>query len=287
MAPFVREQAESLRLVGVECDFFLLQRFCFRNIIAYFRKIQSYSPDIIHAHYGLSGLFAIIQRKIPVVTTFHGSDLNRKPIYWLSMIACKLSSFSVFVSTELWIRAGRPSGARVVPCGVDINHFFPVDQTMARRQLKLEANGNYLLFAGAFDNPVKNPALAVEVTSQLSDLQLLELKGYSRQEVALLLNAVNVCLLTSHSEGSPQVIKEAMACNCPVLTVNVGSVKTLLDNVSYSCVAAYDVKLLRDRLVELINLNQRSNGRQKIIDSGLDSRSVAFRLKQLYNNLLE
>ena len=85
----------------------------------------------------------------------------------------------------------------------------------------LDNKKKYVLFAGAFDNTVKNAPLAQEVVSLLPGVELIELKGYSRHQVALLMQAVDCFLMTSHSEGSPQVIKEALACSCPIVSVDV------------------------------------------------------------------
>ena len=96
---------------------------------------------------------------------------------------------------------------------MDTSVFYPQNQEACRREMKLSKEKKYILFAGAFDNQVKNASLALNVVSTLKNTELIELKDYTRENVACLMNAVNACLMTSHSEGSPQFIKEAM-CNC-------------------------------------------------------------------------
>ena len=80
IAPFIKEQVENLQSYGEMVDFYFINK---KGIDGYIRalpglksKIRKFKPDIIHAHYGLSGLFANLQRKVPVITTFHGSDIN-------------------------------------------------------------------------------------------------------------------------------------------------------------------------------------------------------------------
>jgi glycosyltransferase involved in cell wall biosynthesis len=100
----------------------------------------------------------------------------------------------------------------------------------------MEFGNKDILFAGCFINDVKDPELAkaaVECLKQQNrrvngHVELVELKGYIRSEVAMLLNASDCMLLTSHQEGSPQVVKETMACCCPVVSVDVGDVATTI-----------------------------------------------------------
>jgi len=126
--------------------------------------------------------------------------------------------------------------------------FKPTGKKEARQQLKLNQNEKLALFAGTFDNPIKNSGLAIEAVEQLPGVRLLELKGYNRKQVVSLINAVDVCLMTSFSEGSPQFIKEAMACNCPVVSVEVGDVKEMIADVPGCYLCSYDSNDLADKL---------------------------------------
>lgn len=286
IAPFVKEQADALRLTGVDVEPGLLRGNYFISYIQFLRAINRFQPDVIHAHYGLTGLIANLQRKIPVVTTFHGSDLNTPFIAWLSRLAMRLSAFSVFVSASLWKKARCPPNSLILPCGVDLTCFRPLPKELARRKLNLPLDEQLVLFAGSFGNKVKNVELALQVVAPLPNVRLMELKGYSRHEVALLMNAVDVCLLTSHSEGSPQFIKEAMACNCPIVSVGVGDVAGLLEELSFAYCEDSDAAQLRNRLSFLLHHSSRSNGRQKIRKSGLGNIQIACRLQTLYTALL-
>jgi len=102
----------------------------------------------------------------------------------------------------------------------------------------LKQNDTIILFSGSFTNKVKNYPLARKALALVDqNIKLIELKGYSREQVNLLLNSCNVALLTSFSEGSPNFIKEAMACNCPVVSTDVGDVKEITSNIdgTYIC----------------------------------------------------
>lgn len=285
VAPFIKEQAAALEQLGVTPDWYLIKGSYVRNFLPFFQKIKELKPDLIHAHYGLSGLFATMQRKIPVVTTFHGSDIHQPGTLWLSKLAARLSSRSVFVSTDLLQKAGNPQNAVVIPCGVDTRIFKPMLKELARRQLQLPADKRFVLFAGSFDNPVKNPRLAIEATTGIPNLRLLELKGYTRAEVALLMNAVDACLLTSNSEGSPQFIKEAMACNCPLVSVRVGDVEERMKEVAGCYLVAHESAELKSTIESIVHQKSRSAGRYKLLEDQLDNISVASRLLEIYNAL--
>ena len=150
-----------------------------------------FEPDIIHAHYGLSGLFANFQRKVPVVITFHGSDINFPKIRPFSLLAARLSHYNIFVSEKLARKARARKKYVIQPCGVDFNTFYPVDKELARKTLSLWPEKKYILFSGSFNNRIKNAGLAKKAIEILSDkIELIELKGYSREDVNLLFNAL-------------------------------------------------------------------------------------------------
>jgi len=113
----------------------------------------------------------------------------------------------------------------------------------------------------------------------------LELKAYTREQVVLLLNAVDVILMTSFTEGSPQIIKEAMACNCPVVSVPVGDVPELIKNVPGCYLADYNANDVAEKIKQTLNFGSRTDGRKRILDLGLDGETVAKRILQIYNSL--
>ena len=141
MSPFVREQAESLIKKGVSVDFFLIKgKGIFGYLKNYFllnKKIKSDKFDLLHAHYGLSGLLATLQLSVPVTITFHGSDVNMKKNYLFSRIASRLSASNIFVHRSLpeKLKIYREP-LNIIPCGFDNNLFFPIPKDKARKILK-------------------------------------------------------------------------------------------------------------------------------------------------------
>ena len=291
-APFIVEQAEALKNVGSEVGFFGLQGRGFRgylkNLSALKAKIREFSPDVVHAHYGLSGLLANLQRRVPVVTTYHGSDINDLKVLRFSKVAMRMSKWNIFVSRKTLQIAKPKRRYTLLPCGIDLSDLQLTERTVARQKMNLSVDKKYILFAGAFDNAVKNAPLAKQAVELLNDEneELLELKGYSRDEVTLLMCAADAFLMTSFTEGSPQVIKEAMACGCPIVSVDVGDVRERTEGVEGCYVAmSREPKALEGLLQKALSFEGKTGGRIKIVADGLDNREVAEKLVEIYRKI--
>jgi glycosyltransferase involved in cell wall biosynthesis len=149
----------------------------------------------------------------------------------------------------------------------------------------------HILFAGAFDNAVKNAPLAKaainELTSEGVKVELIELKGYNRDQVNALMYNCDALLMTSKTEGSPQVVKEAMACGCPIVSVDVGDVAERVSGVE-GCyvVCTREPKDISGALVKALTYEGKTNGRDRIIEMGLSNEQVAKRLIAIYESVL-
>jgi len=288
-APFVSEQAEALMRAGCEVEFFGVQgkglKGYLNNLPLLKKRIKEFSPNVIHAHYGMSGLLANLQRKVHVVTTYHGSDINDKRILPFSKMAMQLSAWNIFVSQKTLEIAKPKRNYSLLPCGIDLTELQLIGKSEARRRMNLSATKKYVLFAGAYDNAVKNSALAKEVVALMYDekVEMLELKGYSREEVTLLMCACDVFLMTSFTEGSPQVIKEALACGCPIVSVDVGDVRERVEGVEGCYVAqTREPWELTELIQKAIEYRSKTKGMEKIVADGLDNKLVAQKLLGIY-----
>ena len=288
-ASFIHEQAEALSAEGCEIDYFGLQgkglRGYLKNLPLLKRRIEEFQPDVVHAHFGLSGLLANLQRKKPVVTTYHGSDINEKGLFPFSKMAMYGSAWNVFVSRQTIEVAHPRRKYSLLPCGIDITELQLMGKQEARQKMGLSFDKRYVLFAGSYDRDVKNAPLAKEVVSILSDrnLELLELNGYTHDEVMTLMCGVDVLLLTSLNEGSPQVVKEAMACGCPIVSVDVGDVHERMDGVEGCYVAeTREPQELVELMAKALSFSGKTKGRERIMNDGLDNKSVASKLMEIY-----
>ena len=331
--PFVEEQIAALQQAGIE-----IVRYgvtgkgitgYLRELPALRRMIHAERPDVIHAHYGLCGLLANLQRMVPVVTTYHGSDINLPYVLRFSKIAMRLSAYNIFVSKrniDLAIgRKGDEAKRRLgkyslLPCGINIPKPWSEMQHQQVEQLTLNqwvhevlnADAKHVLFAGAFDNAVKDPELAHQVIEMANEIilkqhkqlnstidranqhpcatggiKLIELKGYTRDQVTALMYNCDALLMTSKTEGSPQVVKEAMACGCPIVSVDVGDVAERVSGVE-GCyvVQTRDEKDIAEAVLKAIQLEGKTNGREKIVEMGLSNELVAKRLQAIYDSIL-
>lgn len=291
-APFIVEQAEALKKQQCEIAWFGLQgkglMGYLRNLSALKKKIGEVQPDVVHAHYGLSGLLANLQRRVPVVTTYHGSDINERKALVFSKLSMRMSEWNIFVSRKTMEIAKPRKKYSLLPCGIVLSDLQLTERGEARSQMNLSFDKKYVLFAGAFDNTVKNAGLAKDVVSALQNdhVKLLELKDYSRDEVTLLMCAANALIMTSYTEGSPQVIKEAMSCGCPIVSVDVGDVKERVEGVEGCYVAkTREPNELADLLREALRFDGKTKGRGKIVSDRLDNRQVAEELLTIYKHV--
>ncbi|MBR2451483.1 MAG: glycosyltransferase [Paludibacteraceae bacterium] len=302
-APFIEEQIAALEARGIEVVRYGVTGHgimgYLRELPALRRLIRAERPDIVHAHYGLSGLLANLQRIVPVVTTYHGSDINLPNVLRFSKIAMRLSSYNIFVSKRNIAIAQPKEKYTLLPCGVNIPKPWSEMQTQWVEQLtlnqwvqkKLKADVKHVLFAGAFDNAVKDASLAKAAINELAiegvKVELIELKGYNRDQVNALMYSCDALLLTSKTEGSPQVIKEAMACGCPIVSVDVGDVAERVSGVEGCYVACTrEPNEIAKALQKALTFEGKTNGREKIIEMGLSNEQVAQRLVAIYELVL-
>jgi len=291
---FIHDQEEAIRknYPEVNIDVFPIKgkgiNGYLRNRVELVKHLNEKKYDCIHAHVALSGLLANLQRKVPVMTTFHGSDINVAKNRWISFGAELLSEHTIYVSDELRRKAIYASNrnSSVIPCGVDFDLFTPMDHYQARRQCNLAPEKKYILFSSGFEVAVKNYPLAKEAVNLLSrdDVELLELKGYSRKEVSVLFSAVDAALMTSFSEGSPQFIKEAMACNCPIVTTDVGDVQQVIGDTNGCYITNYDAEKIAENLTQILSDGARTNGRESI--QRFDNNKIASCLMDVYEKVV-
>lgn len=292
-SPFVLEQISALRYEGVKVDTYGIVG---KGLIGYLRnvrgirqKIRLFQPDLIHAHYGLSGLCANLQRGIPVVTTYHGSDIHSGGrLLKLSQIAMQLSVYNIFVSKKiLELSAYKKDNTCILSCGIDLSTIQALPKEAAREELGFDTNKKIGLFSGAFNNYIKNYPLAKAAVERLKDVELIELKGYSREEVNLLMNACDFQLTTSFRESGPLVVKEAMACGTPVVSVDVGDVREVVGNTEGCFIAERDVDDIAEKIKQALAFKGKTNGRQRIISLGLSNDLVAKQIVSIYNDVLK
>ena len=301
--PFVTEQGEAIRALGHEVDYFLVKGNYIKAVGALKRKIREFKPDIVHAHFGLSAITAELQSLVPVVTTFHNGETLNWHVNLMSSLMSLRAKHVIYVAQHIrdlsYFKARQYS---IIPCGVPMEQMMIVPQSEARRQLGWDPNKKYILFGGAFSNTRKNYALlrsAVSGLDAFGDIICVEMKGLSRAECVLRMNACDLFALPSHSEGSPQALKEAMAVNCPCLATDIADVRELFGDEPGHFILRNprktherwdgDENSLRE-MVQLLNealmFEGRTHGRERILELGLSNEQVAQRIVKIYEDIL-
>lgn len=293
ISPFVLEQVSELEKLGIEIGLFPIKG---KGIFGYLnnlgglkQRIQSFNPDLIHAHSGMSALLCGLQRKKKVVATFHGSDVNNLTLKRFTRIAILLTHKQIVVSSEMKSKLGLNS-IQVIPCGVNNQIFKPNNQAIAQEKLGWNPTKKYILFSSSFRNKVKNYPLAEASIKSIGDsnILLIELSDKTREEVALLLNACDVALMTSFSEGSPQFIKEALSSGTPIVSTNVGDVKKLIIGLDGCFLTDYEPNSIGNAIKTAINFKkemQFTAGPGRIQDLKITGEQIAVQIMQVYTSV--
>jgi glycosyltransferase involved in cell wall biosynthesis len=295
--PFVRREADALRALGHEVQ---VHGFDNRNYLLFFRELfrlrrKARTFDLVHAQFGKFSALAAAMAGRPLVVTFRGTDINHNTRYSplrsiLGRGASQLAAFFargiVCVSREIErkVLARRWRPTLVTPTGVDLETFRPIAD--ARAKLGYAADERIVLFNAGRNPEVKDPALAKAVVERaaahIGPIRLVTLDGSAHpDEVPLFMSAADALILTSRTEGSPTVVQEAMACNLPVVSVDVGDVRERLHGVS-ACqvISGRDPEALGSALARVLAEGKRSDGR--VHAAALDSAAVARKLVDFY-----
>jgi glycosyltransferase involved in cell wall biosynthesis len=297
---FVEEQAESLRPLGVDYDvLFVNGRESRWNYLCGMgdlrRRLRAKPYDLIHAHFGLSGWVARFQFRIPLVVTFHGDDVLGRPrwngqitpmgrFFQITSYLLAPTASAVIVQSREMRRVLRLDSAEIIPCGIDLDLFHPMDRGEARCRAGLDLGKNYVLFA--YDPAEQRKrydlieAAVARARERLPQIEILHVRGKPHSQVPLYMNAADVVVVASLMEGGPLVTKEAMATNLPVITVNVGDAVDLIHESDGNYMVPREVNAIAEKIVEVCRRGQRSRGRQRLIPYSMPA--TAKRILEVY-----
>jgi teichuronic acid biosynthesis glycosyltransferase TuaC len=290
---FVKSQVESLEKKGIAIDVIFVNGRASRlnylkGMWQVFWKSLNHRYNLVHAHYGLSGLVARCQTRSPVVVSFCGSDVMDRVQGRISRLIATLVDLSIAKSERLGWALGKKD-VRIIPNGFDPSLFRPMDRHQARETLGLSQGTHYILFPGDPANRVKRVDLARQTLQIVTDrldvpVELLILFGHPQHQGPLYMNACDVMLLTSDWEGSPNVVKEAMACNMPIVSTDVGDVREITRGTRNCCVCPQEPSVLAEKIATILENGERSEGRGKV--SHLSLENIADQLIAIYQQLI-
>ncbi|MBN1309932.1 MAG: glycosyltransferase [Anaerolineae bacterium] len=302
---FIRRQVEALRELGIEIDVlsFRSKANPLNHLKAWLemhRMMNRQRYDLIHAQFGHAGLVACAQPRLPVVITYRGDDLQGivgkngrytlkgSVLTTISQLLSKSVQQVIVVSERLGQRLPRRDYT-VIPSGLDLDLFYPMPCTEARLLLNWELDKRVVLFCSLKDDPVKRYWLAAASTDLVREhlgnaLEFRVVSGIPPTEIPIYLNASDVLLLTSLHEGSPNAVKEALACNLPVVSVDVGDVAERLAGVTPSAVCEAEPSTLAEALLAILRNPVRCNGRENVAE--LAEPLLAQRVIEVYHKAL-
>ncbi|MFA5010583.1 MAG: glycosyltransferase family 4 protein [Ignavibacteria bacterium] len=304
-----KAQADDLRSIGIEVQSFLIEG---RGILGYTKNIFSLKKylkinklDLIHAHYGLSGIVALCAKgKEKLVVSFMGDDIlgsntNSGKIKIISRIIAKINIFLanifydfVIVKSKEMRKKIRTNKVEIVPNGVNLLKFPVLDKSSAREKLAIKSDSKLIIFVADPKRHEKNYKLAEQAVklSKINNLEFRTIYKTTHSELYLYYNAADIVLMTSFHEGSPNVIKEAMACNCSIVTTNVGDISWVIGSTPGCFITKFNVQDVLAQILFALNFvkeNGRTYGRDRIIELGLDSVAVAKRINEIYHRISE
>ena len=295
--PIIQNQADSLVKKGMEIDFYTIKgkgiRGYLKNIFLLRNQIRANKYDLIHAHYSFSALTTTLSGAKPLVVSLMGSDVKAGKLYKLIIrfFSFVFSWSAIIVKSRDMHNDLHVKDAIIIPNGVDMVRFNTMNRVDCQKQLGWDSDKLHLLFPS---NPIrkeKNYDLAVAALKKLSldDVEIHSLVNIPNTETVLWYNAANVVFMTSLWEGSPNAIKEAMACNRPIVTTDVGDVRWVIGNTEGCYITSYDVDDCANQIKKTIQFSiekKCTNGRDRIVEIGLDSKSVAQKIKAIYDSVL-
>ncbi len=301
------KSGESLEKAGIKLDYFTIKEKGLKGYLKNIKLLHTFLKgnkfDLIHSHYGLCGLVTLLTfSNIPQVVSFMGDDVygdadirgKKRLIDYPIILSSKILQLFIDQAivksndqvSDLWIKSKK----KVIPNGVDTKRFKPIKKKCAKKNLNLETNSKYVLFLGDKNNLRKNFRLLANSLSLLTEpFELISPYPADHDKLIQYYNAAEFLIMTSYKEGSPNVIKEGMACNCPIVSTDVGDVSWVLGDTEGCFITTFDPGDIAGKMklaLEFADKKGRTKGRVQIHKLGLDSMSVAKKIIGIYKKIL-
>lgn len=295
IVPFVKSQGESIKNEGIELDYFTIKgrgiKGYLKNIKPFRKHLKNNKYEIIHAHYGLTGLFCLLSfTGLPIVLSVMGDDAygsfnSKGERIKSSYIEMFLTQIVLIFAKQIIVKSKNildvipyKKKSQIIPNGVDFNIFKPSFSDLNQNQILFLANPN---------DPRKNYSLLKNAVNSIGDnnLQLINPFPIKHEHFPEYLNNSSVFVLTSFNEGSPNVIKEAMACNIPIVSTDVGDVKEVIGKTEGCYITSFDPEDVADKIKSALSFGKRTTGREDI--QHLEASLIAKKIINVYNKVLE
>ncbi|MBD8488748.1 glycosyltransferase [Echinicola sp. CAU 1574] len=308
IVPFISAQKDSLKKLGVSVDHYPIMgkgiKGYLRNIGKIKTLVKSGKYDIIHSHFVISGWIAVLaapQKKhvlsLMGTDAYGRFDKNGK-IKWTSKYLTLLTyliqpflSHIISKSENIAKYVYRKNRSSIIPNGVNIQKFYNEDVGF-REELGLNPEKKYVLFLGNPKDSRKNFDLLYKAFEKIKSrnqtmksVELLSPFPLKQETVIKYMNSVDILVLTSYAEGSPNLIKEAMACNCCIASTPVGDVEFLLKDCEGTIVSSFDPEKLAQDIEYIISKYKKSAGRERIKQLKITDSDIAEKIKTIYQKI--
>jgi glycosyltransferase involved in cell wall biosynthesis len=289
---FVKETVDVMRASGLHVEVFSIEgrRTPLKYVVGVFRlwgRLLRHKYDVIHAYYVYSGIVARAQLSCPVVLTLCGSDVNLSSQRPFSKVLSGVVSKTIVQTRRMKQLLGYED-AIVMHLGVNLSLVRPLPREEARSQLGLSRDTFFALFPYDPSRKVKRYDLfsrGLELAKRSEPkLRSLVMKDLPKQFTPVYMSAADVMVLTSESEGSPNTIKEALACGLPLVSVDVGDVAELTEGVEGCWICEADDDSIAKGIIKALSFGRRTNGRERAKE--LSSEVTVQRLLDLYSEVL-
>jgi teichuronic acid biosynthesis glycosyltransferase TuaC len=308
LSPFIKSQAEVLIRCGIEVQFFSVLGNGASGYVKSAKRLRAFLKgktfDIIHAHYTLCGWVAVLARpKIPVILSLMGEDaygtyykpnkvlLSSRYLTVLTYLIQPFVQAIISKSKNIDKYVFRRRIASIIPNGVNLDQFQDYEKDF-RGELGLDPQKRYLLFLANKNDNIKNFKLLQEAFELLNhdNIEIVNPYPIPHDKVVKYLWSADVFILTSFMEGSANALKEAMACNCPIVTTDAGDAFWVIENTEGCYATKYTAQDLSEKILMALDFavkNKRTQGRQRLLTLELDAESVAQKIIEVYNKILK
>ena len=303
ISPFVKSQGESIKKQGADVQYFLVKG---KGFMAYLNAIKDLKSvlmkndfDLLHAHYTFCGLLAILARpNIPIILSLMGDDAYGTPnhngktkisSYYSIILTYIIQPFLnsiIAKSQEIGTYVWQKKKLNIIPNGVNFKMFQPIKKDVARKTIGLSNKLRYVLFLNNLSDTRKNFTLFKETmkNEKLESFELLTPYPVAPNLVSQYLCASDLLVHTSWREGSPNLIKEAMACNIPIVSSEVGDVKEVINETDGCYLTKFTTTDLAAKINLALKFDGRTEGRKNI--KYLEEGQIAKRIIKVYETLL-
>ena len=291
----VNNQGAALKKKGTDLDYFCVRGSGLRGYLsalpALRRRLKTDPVEIVHAHYSLCGFLAYFAGARPLIVSLMGSEAyGGRAVRLMTRIFARFFwNFTIVKTREMKEKLGLKD-AVIIPNGVDLSVFSAYNKKEALSKTSLDGSKTNILFIADPDRPEKNFSLAINAVKMLNEknVVLTPVFNIPNTDLPWFYSAADVVLLTSLWEGSPNVIKEAMACGSPIVSTDVGDVRLVSESVEGAYLASQNASDIAQKLREAIVFSKtagRTKGRERIKEIGLDSESISLEIISLYERV--